>query len=151
MTTLPFMQRPRPDGYREYVNDEADELCQGSPIAVLDTHTNTVLQGHVYSITDGYANVQFSRAGHIESLDLDVPDAWGEDDMRERRTPTSDDGQFVAVTNAPKPVHHDSLASILRDSVKIAKLTRRVRTLEAVVKLQSDQIQALMGPRAVAS
>lgn len=121
---------------RPMTAQEAENLRFRVPVQLLDTHTQEIYEGSLYSFKGDAINVKLPT-GHIVGLDLDDPDFWGDDEKRERRPPMSDDGQFVAVMGAdvpiPEPEADPELFDAIRASIQIGELRAEVAELRSGV------------------
>ena len=171
MTTLNF---PRPmsvqiaeyerDGHRPLMGDEADALRYLDTVTVLDTEMGDFSTGRVIGCTGEEVKVQ-SRSGCIMAFDLDNPDFWGDDEVRDRKPPIAvEDGrEFVIVTDKPPMAQAEppkvDVFNALKASLLLTKLQRQLAEAERkhaalladFTTLQSrvDALEAIT-PRAVA-
>lgn len=134
-----------PKGYRYMLAHEAERLDYASPIVLL--HASGLCHGNVIRHGDEDMTVQL-RGGAIVTLDLDSPDYWPDDEMRDRRPPMSADGEFVALHEV-LATPEDEIEPLLRTGAALAGLAKNDPELAtALAEVRRILIDRLKGKAA---
>lgn len=112
VNTFPAVTPPK--GFRFMLAHEADQLQYAEPVTVWDG--SSLWPGVVTGHTDESMKVML-RSGAILTLDLDHPDYWPIDDVRDRRPPH--DGTNVVIKRLDATPDED-VEPLLRTSVALA-------------------------------
>jgi hypothetical protein len=126
--TPTLIQYTLPAGFRFLLAPEAERLTHGQSVILYNGEMN---HGTVRSFGDATMTVLL-RGGALVTLDLDDPDYWPEDEVRERRPPMDSAGEFVAIREV-LATPDEELEPLLRASTALAFVAKDDAELRAAV------------------
>lgn len=133
-----------PAGYRFMFGHEADRLAYADPVVLWN---GELVHGSVCACTDEFTKVLL-RSGVIVTLDIDVPEYWPEGQSRDRKPPTSIDGEFVALHEV-LATPDEEVEPLLRTSVALASMAKNDPELaEAIANVRRIVLNRLRNRQA---